>query len=44
MRNIKQPSGCGAIGQQYALSCCWLAKRGLIASLEKFLMDCGILQ
>ena len=26
MGNIKQPSGCGAIGQQYALSCCWLAK------------------
>jgi len=26
MGNIKQPSGCGTIGQQYALSCCWLAK------------------
>ena len=26
MRNIKQPSGCGTIGQQYALSCFWLAK------------------
>ena len=24
--NIKQPSGCVTIGQQYALSCCWLAK------------------